>query len=1407
MIITGKTGKIFSAFLLSFLIFVQNLFSQGLNFNNLSVKDGLSNNKVVAILQDKTGFLWFGTEDGLNRFDGYEFKVYRNNPQDTNSISGNNIWSLFEDTEGNIWIGTKSGELNRYNVRRDIFEHWEIKAPNIQDNSINEIYRDKNGFLWIGTYQSGLYRLDIKTGKFKNWKYKPGDPNSITNNFITSIVQDSYGNFWISTYNGLNKFNPELNDESFQQFYSEPDNENSLSNNLIWLLNKSALNPELIWVGTADGLVSLDTKNNTFTRISFPREPSLQFGHSVASVVEEKINDELILWIGTYGGLVRLNLSNNKSARFVKTENDPSSIISYEINKLLKDRSGVIWSATENGLSYISLKGMKFNNIFMGEKGFDELTGLMKMNVKSVIQKDDGTILFGTSDGLYNFKNSDKQTNLKKYTGTEEINVWSLAVGKSDDIWIGTYGQGLKRFRLRNGNLESTPIESPTFKTSAFDYLKSLYIDDDNILWIGFWGGGLARFDTKTRTYKIWINENENPQSISHNDVWTIHKDRIGRLWIGTNGGGLNLFVPTAKGIFLRWSDIDDQSKKLSSNSIYSMTEARRGKNLSGLENTVLWVGTGNGLNKITLSNSKDEINLNTIVSEVSVYNSEDGLADNSVKSILEDKNGNLWIGTNSGISFFNVEKKSFINYSISDGLNGNEFNSNAALLSENDLMYFGSVEGLNVFNSNEIIQSNYSPPVVFTDFQILNQPVTISKSTPLKESILTAKEIILSHSDNVFSFQFSALDYNSPQSIHYAYMMEGFDDDWIYSGERRFITYTNLDAGTYSFKVKATNSDGVWGENFKSISVTVNQPWWRTGWAYAIYVLLIVVGIFTARKIEVNRARLRNELKMREFEAKKQKELENLKSRFFANLSHEFRTPLTLIRGPVEELINGTATENRKGYYQLIQRNSEKLQELIDQLLELTQLENASMPLKAKQENIVRLLRGLVYSFDSLAKQKNIKLSFECQDEKLICWVDRDKLEKIINNLLSNAFKFTPANGQISVNASSTKSDDEEFTEVKVSDSGIGIPEEKLKHIFDRFYQVDDSSRKNYGGSGIGLALVKELVDLHKWQIEVQSEFGKGTVFYLRIPLSESYLTENEKIYDKVSDERKKVSDKLTGLYSEEDNFGKEIEQEIAEKQKLLDAKPSILVVEDSEDVRSYLTGLLKSDYQLNEAVDGEDGIKKAVDLMPDLIISDVMMPSMDGFEFCKKIKTDWQTSHIPVILLTAKVSAQSKIEGLETGADDYLTKPFSSKELFVRIKNLLKQRRKLREKFRKEIKVEPASIAVNSVDNEFLEKAFTVVEKNLSNTEFSSEVFAKEMFMSRSQLHRKLMAVAGQGPGEFVRAFRLKKAAALILEKRLSITQIAFEVGFNSPSHFTKAFRQQFNCLPTEFIEQTNI
>jgi signal transduction histidine kinase/DNA-binding response OmpR family regulator/ligand-binding sensor domain-containing protein len=1273
--------------------------------------------------------------------------------------------------------------------------------------------------VWVGTYQSGLYRFNPATNELKNWKYNPDDPNSLSNNFVTSIIEDYNGYLWISTYNGLNKYTLKSNDDTFLKFYSDPRNENSISNNLIWELSKSAFEPDILWIGTANGLVKYHTNKNTFFRINLPTENALQFGNSVSSIVEEKINNETILWLSTYSGLVRMNLSSGKSVRFMKSENDPFSLVSNQINQVIKDNSGVVWMATENGLSYISPKAIKFNNLFDEKSGLEALEILKNSNVNYISQHPDKTLFFGTTNGLYSLISSPTNRKIQKYKVTEGLNVWSIAVGSSGDLWIGTYGQGLKQLNLKNGSMKDWMIESPTFKTSAFNYIKSLYLDK-NILWIGFWGGGLARFNTNNGEYKIWISRADDPNSISYNDVWAITRDRKERLWIATNGGGLNLayrsktpfessdsdeqaglFDDSDGGKFHRLNEDKDNSIKLSSKSIYSLCESRRGKLSDNKEQTVLWIGTGRGLNKLIIKSTSEINKLDASNTEVIVYTTENGLADNSIKSILEDENGNLWLGTNAGISFFDIEKESFKNYTSADGLRGNDFNSESALFSSDGLMYFGSTEGLNVFNPKQITQSGFIPPVVITGFQVFNQPVKIGEDSPLKENILEAKEIILPFSQNVFSFQFSALDYNSPQSIQYAYKMEGFDDDWIEAGSRRFITYTNLNSGTYTFKVKATNSDGLWSENYKSISVVINSPWWRTGWAYASYVLLIVLGLFAARKIEMNRAKLRNELKMREFEAKKQRELENIKSRFFANLSHEFRTPLTLIRGPVEELINGTAAENKKEYYQLIQRNSEKLQELIDQLLELTQLENAAIPLKAKKENLVNLLRGVFYSFDSLGKEKEIKLSFNADRDKLICWVDRDKLEKIINNLLSNAFKFTPAKGEISFNIHQQFFDGNEYAVVKVADTGIGIPQEKLQNIFDRFYQVDDSTRKKFGGSGIGLALVKELVDLHKWNIEVKSEVGKGTEFYLRIPLSDTYLSENEKDLEGFIDQQV-VEDKTRTTAGDMPlSLDEEIEQEILEKNKLADSKPSILIVEDSEDVRSYITGLLKNDYRISEAADGEVGIMKSAEVIPDLIISDVMMPSMDGFEFCKKIKTDWQTSHIPVILLTAKASRESKIEGLETGADDYLTKPFSSKELLVRIKNLLEQRKSLREKFSKEIKVEPASIAVNSIDNEFLEKAFDVAEKNLSNTEFNSEAFAKEMFVSRSQLHRKLLAITSQAPGEFVRSFRLKKAASLLIEKRLSVTQIAFEVGFNSPSHFTKAFRQQFNCSPTEF------
>ncbi|MCU0414171.1 MAG: hypothetical protein MUE91_07205, partial [Ignavibacteriaceae bacterium] len=826
MIIAGKSGKIFLAFLLFVSTFVANLSSQSLNFNNLTVKNRLSNSKVIEILQDKNGFIWIATEDGLNRFDGYDFKVYRNDPQDSNSISDNNIWSLFEDSEGNIWIGTKSGELNLYDFNNDYFKSWKIETRGAKENGITAIYKASDGMIWIGTYQSGLYRFNPEANDLKNWNYETDDPNSLSNNFVTSIIEDNNGYLWISTYNGLNKYNLKSNSDTFIKFYSDPNKNNSLSNNLIWEVSKSDFEPDILWIGTANGLLKYHTDKNIFSRINLPTENALQFGNSVASIVEEKIDDETILWLGTYSGLVRLNLNSGKSIRFMKSETDPFSLVSNQINQVIKDNSGVIWMATENGLSYISPKAIKFNNIFDDKIGLVALESLKNSNVLYISQHPDKTLLFATSDGLFSQISSPTYGKVQKYKSTEGLNVWSIASGTSDDLWIGTYGQGLKQLNLKNGSMKDWIIESPTFKTSAFNYIKSLYFEE-NILWLGFWGGGLARFNTINGEYKIWISRTDDPNSISYNDVWAITRDRKGRLWIATSGGGLNLAYRQAGSFddsdgvkFYRLNEDTENSIKLSSNSIYSIRESRQGKFSDNKNQTVIWVGTSRGLNKLIIKSTSEINKIDASNTELTFYTTENGLADNSIKSILEDENGNLWLGTNAGISFFDIENESFTNYSTPDGLRGNDFNAESALFSSNGLMYFGSTEGLNVFDPKQITQSGFVPPVVITDFQIFNQPVKIGEDFPLKENILQAKEIVLAFSQNVFSFQFSALDYNDPLSIQYAYKMEGFDEDWINSGSRRFITYTNLNSGTYTFKVKATNSDGVWSENYKSISV-----------------------------------------------------------------------------------------------------------------------------------------------------------------------------------------------------------------------------------------------------------------------------------------------------------------------------------------------------------------------------------------------------------------------------------------------------------------------------------------------------------------------------------------------------------------------------------------------------------
>lgn len=1379
--------------------FTNALFAQGIAFKRITVENGLSNNKVNCVLEDKAGFIWFGTEDGLNRFDGYDIKIYRNKPDEKNSISSNDIWTIFEDEDGFLWIGTKEGELNRYNPKLDKFEYWKVESDNTNENIITSIYVDKRKSIWVGTYKNGIYKFDLAKKKFTNWHYNPDNPNSISNNYITSIAEDYNRNIWISTYNGINIFNPEKSDSYFTRYYQNKIDINSITNNLTWNIVPSKTNSDIFWICTASGLSYYDLKKSEFAQVVIPFEKQLQFGNSISSIIEEDTGTEKIYWLGSYAGLIRLDVNNNSIQRFLSSEDNPFSLSSDQINEMIKDRSGVIWIATEDGVSYFTRKESRFNNYLSANSNSLFFSKLKKTDIKSICNNENGIILVGSPKGLLVY---DAKNQKEKYF--PDINNWTLTQADENNIWIGTYGQGLKKLDLKTNTVKQIEIKSNIILLSFYRYVKSILQDKDGIVWIGFWGSGLVRYDPVKSEFTTWINDVNDKYSLSYNDVWSIIEDKFANIWIGTNGGGLNLYEKSS-GKFIRLSSNPENKNSLSSNTIYTLYESKKSRASVDHNTNIIWIGTSNGLDKLTFNNSDllaDDEKLNV---NINSYTTEHGLPDNSVKSIIEDDNGNLWIGTSNGLSQFDPETERFINYSSADGLIGSNFNSSCALKSNNGLILLGSSKGLNFFNPKEIRQSEYHPPVILTDFLLFNKSVSVGKNSPLKENILSTKEILLSHYQNIFSFKFTALDFNSPQSIRYAYKMVGLDDDWIYAGSRRYAAYTSLEPGIYYFMVKATNSDGVWNENYASVKVVINQPWWKTGWAYLLYFMIIGLGLFGIRRFENNRTELRNELKMREFEAKKLKEVEKVKTRFFANLSHEFRTPLMLIKGPAEQLLNDK-NSNRLQQYQIIHRNSEKLQNLIDQLLELSQLEVSSIDLKARKENLVSIVKGIFYSFSEFAERKKIKLSFNTVKDEILTWIDRDKLEKILNNLLSNAFKFTGENGMIEIEIVNTTIDYINYTTVSIKDSGIGIPSDKVDKIFDRFFQVDDSSKRAYSGSGIGLSLVKELVDLHKWKIFVQSKEGTGTQFILQIPLDENYLSDSQKLSslkEPVIEENPEIVSSALINNSKEN---KSEQESISKKDKSETKKSTLLIVEDSEDVRIYLQDILKLDFDLLNAENGEKGLSEALEKLPDLIISDVMMPIMDGIEFCKQVKSDWKTSHIPVILLTAKASAESKIEGLETGADDYVTKPFSSKELLIRIKNLLAQRTLLKEKYRKDVNFVPENITPNKADQEFLVNATSIVQKFMDNSNFDSDIFASEMFLSRSQLHRKIHSITGQSTGEFIRTIRLKKAAGLILEKKLSITQIALEVGFNSPSHFTKAFKQFFGCLPSEFLNKSN-
>jgi len=1361
---------------------------------NTSNTVGLSDVSILCLLQDSKGFLWVGTSYGLNRFDGYSVKSFSNEPGETGSISGNIIDCLFEDKGGMIWIGTRNNGLNKYNPYSDIFttyRHNPDDSSTISSDRITAIHEDQDENLWIGT-GNGLNLFD--RGKEKFSLLYPG--------YISTIFEDSTGRIWAGSNQGLYVDNCDKKTFiPFEDYFSLPNRLAQFSVHVGDIDQNGTF-----WMGTDRGLIRFNPDNRKFIHYTLDRHKNLADScNFIQSILLDKTKAESSLWIGTLNGLYKFDTNKETFRRFVHNPMNEFSISNNNIQALLMDKSGCLWVGSELGGIDKANTNRHYIRHYLPNPLNRENS---ENNIEYLFRSKSGQIWIGTRGGFHIFdKSAEKFTSYRndpgKANSLSNNFIRCIFQDVNNNIWIGT-GDGLNKFNGKTGfvSYHYNPHDQYSLSHS---HITAINGTPDGKLIIGtYWG--LNVFDPNTQKFVRYFNDPENPNSLSYSMIETVLTDKEGIVWIGTEMGGLNRFDPIS-GHFIHYKNDPANPQSISSNNVWAIFD------FPVNNRPTLWIGTfGGGLCQF---DKKTGIFKN--------YTKKDGLRNNIVFFITADLRGNLWLATQGGISILNLQTMKFTNFEMGIIIPEGTF---ACLTDRDGEMFWGGWFGLARFFPDSIKLNPCIPEIVLTDLKINNQPVH------LDTAISYNKTLKLTYKENFLSFEFAALDFNRPASNLYLYKMDGIDPDWVATdASRRHAAYTDLDPGEYVFHVKGSNNDGIWNEEGTSLKIIITPPWWKTNWAYGFYLLLMVLVIYGAWRFQMNRIRMRHNLEMKQLHAEKLEEVDRMKSHFFANISHEFRTPLTLILGPLESLLSRHSDKDSRQELKIMQRSARRLQRLINQLLDLSKLEAGRMKLQVREENIVALLKSFVQAFESLAKLKNIQLVFQAEQENIPAYIDREKLETIVNNLLSNAFKYTPEGGSVVVEISlpplSIPPLDKEGklwgVGINISDTGTGIPVDRLPHIFDRFYQVDDSYRResapldsgrskkvqlgeNYyptgqEGTGIGLALTKELVEFHKGEIYVSSHLGKGTTFVIRLPIG-------KEAYSK--DEMAETATPLVPSLIDEEEKGS-LETVDTEIQKITESKkdtrkslPILLIVEDNPDMRVYIRSNLINAYRIIEAEDGQEGFNKCAKVFPDLVISDVMMPKMDGFELCAKLKTDHRTSHIPVILLTARAAAEDKIGGLETGADDYIIKPFDARELQVRVKNLIEQRRKLRERFRKEGILQPQQVAVTPTDQKFLQKVLEIVESHISDERFSVEAFGKEIGMSRTLLYRKLQALTDYSPNEFIRSMRLNQAAQLLAKQSGNVTQIAYQVGFNNLSYFARCFQRQFGVSPSRYASK---
>lgn len=1333
-------------------------------FTRLDVNQGLSHNQINCFLRDRKGFLWAGTSSGLNRFDGYNFTVYRNSSQDSTSLVDNSINKLFEDPDGRIWVNTYFG-VCVYNPHLNNFDRNSnrmLREYGIPEGIISDIIPDRNGNYWFIHQSSGLYRYDTLKKESVRVRYSEND-------IVSSMVVDSTNTIWIIYRSGKIEA---LDGKTFEVTYTSQDLLRPHTSEFLDY-NLRLDNDNDLWVYVTNsnfGLFYFNTKTRNVVHIN-RRAPGLRLNSDIVRNVVVSKNG--LIWVGTdHGGVNLIDKKNWTVKHILNDPGDDRSLSQNSINALYIDYEDIVWIGTfKKGINY-------YHNI------------------------------------ITKFKLYRQQLNNPNSLPYDDVN--SFAEDDKGNIWIGTNGGGLIYFDRQSNTFKRYVHEPGNLNSLSTNVIVSLLTDHEGKLWIGTYYGGLDSFDGKQFTHHKY--NPTDPTSISDDNVWDIMEDHNHNLWIGTLVGGLNLFNRETKkfkrftvadgihtgyvpalfeddeeniwvgtGYGISWKKKNDSTfthilaanapGALSNNGVIAVHQDTRG---------LLWLGTQDGLNVYDKKSKRFKS-----------FRVEDGLPHNSIVSILEDDKHNLWVGTPNGISNILLEPGQdldqltpvFRNYDELDGLQGKQFNSRSALKTSKGELLFGGTNGFNLFKPDDLIYNEHKPPVVILDFQIFNNSVKVGEKIDgeiiLNKSIGETESVTLKHNENVFSIEFAALSYFHPIKSQYKYKLEGFNKEWLTAdGKSRKVTYTNLDPGEYTFRVIASNNDGFWNEEGTSLKINVLPPFWKTKIAFGIYLFVILGALFLTRQVILQRERMKFKIHQEREEAHRIHELDMLKIRFFTNVSHEFRTPLTLILTPLEKMLKTSNDVNDKNHLQLIYRNARRLLNLVNQLLDFRKMEVQEIKLTPTAGDIIHFSRDVAYSFSDLSEKKNISFSFQSAIDKLETVFDHNKLERILFNLISNAFKFTPEGGKVSVDLLTVERDGQQWLQIKVRDTGIGIPPDKKDQIFERFFQNDTPSSMVNQGSGIGLSITKEFVRLHGGTISVDSEPDHETCFTVELPVNEI-----------------SAASPPLSLQVKEDEYDPSSLVSIDGPQlvKGTRRKPVLLLVEDNEDFRFYLKDNLRMRYQIVEAHNGKEGWSQAISHIPDLIVSDVMMPEMNGIDFCRKVRMDARTSHIPVILLTARSADDQIKQGFESGADDYVTKPFSFEILQVRLKNILERRAVFQKSFEKKVEIKASEIKISSLDEKLIAKAIKYVEEKISDPDFSVEDLSHEVGMSRVHLYKKLISLTGKSPIEFIRTIRLQHAAQLLEKSQLTVAEVAYKVGFNNPKYFAKYFKEQFNILPS--------